>query len=91
MATGRSFTAAAQLSGYEANSTAGLHIRGPESATRSALWPEWWQAMKKNRVTSPVRICGPFAGAAGRAEAAARTSAATDAIVDAFICACLGR
>jgi uncharacterized protein YkwD len=32
-ANGRSLASAAQLSGYEAESTAGLHIKGPESAT----------------------------------------------------------
>jgi uncharacterized protein YkwD len=36
-ATGRSLAAAAQLSGYEADSTAGLHISGPESATIQLL------------------------------------------------------
>jgi len=32
-ANGRSLASAAQLNGYEAESTAGLHIKGPESAT----------------------------------------------------------
>jgi len=32
-ANGRSLASAAQLSGYEAESTAGLHIKGPESST----------------------------------------------------------
>jgi uncharacterized protein YkwD len=32
-ANGRSLASAAQLSGYESESTAGLHIKGPESAT----------------------------------------------------------
>jgi uncharacterized protein YkwD len=32
-ANGRSLASAAQLSGYEAESSAGLHIKGPESAT----------------------------------------------------------
>ena len=36
-ATGRSLASAAQLSGYESESTAGLHIKGPESATVQLL------------------------------------------------------
>jgi uncharacterized protein YkwD len=36
-ANGRSLASAAQLSGYEADSTAGLHIRGPETATIQLL------------------------------------------------------
>lgn len=36
-AGGRSLASAAQLSGYEADSTAGLHITGPESATVQLL------------------------------------------------------
>jgi uncharacterized protein YkwD len=36
-ANGRSLASAAQLSGYEAVSTAGLHIKGPESATVQLL------------------------------------------------------
>jgi uncharacterized protein YkwD len=36
-ATGRTIAAAAQLSGYEAQSTSGLHIRGPESADLQLL------------------------------------------------------
>ena len=36
-ATGRSLASAAQLSGYESQSTAGLHIKGPESATVQLL------------------------------------------------------
>jgi uncharacterized protein YkwD len=36
-AKGRSLASAAQLSGYEAESTAGLHIMGPESATVQLL------------------------------------------------------
>jgi uncharacterized protein YkwD len=36
-ANGRSLASAAQLSGYEAESTAGLHIRGPETATIQLL------------------------------------------------------
>jgi uncharacterized protein YkwD len=36
-ANGRSLASAAQLSGYQAESTAGLHIRGPETATIQLL------------------------------------------------------
>ena len=36
-ANGRSLASAAQLSGYEATSTTGLHIKGPDSATVSLL------------------------------------------------------
>ena len=36
-ANGRSLASAAQLGGYEADSTAGLHIKGPESATIQLL------------------------------------------------------
>ena len=36
-ASGRSLASAAQLSGYESESTAGLHIKGPESATVQLL------------------------------------------------------
>jgi uncharacterized protein YkwD len=36
-ANGRSLASAAQLSGYEAESTAGLHIKGPDSASLSLL------------------------------------------------------
>ena len=36
-ATGHSLASAAQLSGYESESTAGLHIKGPESATVQLL------------------------------------------------------
>jgi uncharacterized protein YkwD len=36
-AAGRSLASAAQLSGYESESTAGLHIKGPESATVALL------------------------------------------------------
>ncbi len=36
-ANGRSLTSAAQLSGYDAESTAGLHIRGPETAAVQLL------------------------------------------------------
>jgi uncharacterized protein YkwD len=36
-ANGRSLASAAQLSGYEATSTTGLHFKGPESATISLL------------------------------------------------------
>src|SRR5579862_7827965 len=36
-ANGRSLASAAQLSGYEADSTRGVHIKGPESATVALL------------------------------------------------------